>query len=247
MNNIRESNRRGGFTLLELLVVIGLIAVLISISAVMYANYVDSARETATATLIDKIHQQLSQRIEAFNRAMVKENLDRAISLKQQEVIGMSPKAAEILVKKDRFRMFFLQRFDESDDHDNNGTPDIIDRIIRHVDTLSAGAPVSHEGVAITLPSRTRKYSGRYRAARAARETGRLYFRLPGFNPNSFTVRIKITDKDVEKDRLAASFKNGFVAYDTIGERLGMLGSCRRRNGLQREEDVRIGIYGWYD
>lgn len=131
---------RRGFSLLELLIVIGIIAFLAAISAVMYANFVETARERATAATIRKIHEQLQQRIAAFNRHLDQQRLDAVIAQKQAAVLGMSPQAARILVKKDRFRDAFPQHFAEllgpdgapgaaGTDDDSNGTSDDLTEI----------------------------------------------------------------------------------------------------------------------
>ncbi len=141
MNHTRQSTKRGGFSLLELLIVIGIIVFLISISGVFYANFLDRTRETATAGKIKKIHEQLKQRIDAFNRHFTEQkrngSLNGAVDQKVRELQqvysapGVSREAAEILVRKDRFRLAFPQSFnpDETPDANANGTPDIVERI----------------------------------------------------------------------------------------------------------------------
>jgi prepilin-type N-terminal cleavage/methylation domain-containing protein len=61
---------RRGFTLVELMVVIGIIVILISILGVTLSHMGQQAKEAATNTTITKIHRMLEQRMEAFDRAM---------------------------------------------------------------------------------------------------------------------------------------------------------------------------------
>lgn len=60
--------RRSGFTLVELLVVIGIIAFLFAISFIAVMGAVGSAREKATITTIRKVDAILTKRIEGFER-----------------------------------------------------------------------------------------------------------------------------------------------------------------------------------
>lgn len=65
-------NRQAGFTVIELLVVIGLILLMISIFAAVFGNTILTARERATQATILKIDGLLQQRLESFNRAVDK-------------------------------------------------------------------------------------------------------------------------------------------------------------------------------
>ncbi|ADG66255.1 hypothetical protein Plim_0405 [Planctopirus limnophila DSM 3776] len=67
-----SQHRRAGFTVIELLVVIGLILLMISIFAAVFGNTILTARERATQATILKIDGLLQQRLESFNRAVDK-------------------------------------------------------------------------------------------------------------------------------------------------------------------------------
>jgi prepilin-type N-terminal cleavage/methylation domain-containing protein len=59
--NTQPSRGRPGFTLIELLVVIAIIAVLIGMSAGAYFRYIGGQRERNTKTLLQKLHNAVSQ------------------------------------------------------------------------------------------------------------------------------------------------------------------------------------------
>ena len=119
MTNHRVHRPRGGFTMVELLVVIGLILFLMTISVVAMSSAIGIARQRATQATLLKIHGLMQQRIDAFNRAMEKTNLQPAIDkLKNDLNVGSRPddqnKVYEVLVKKQIFRTRFPQNFAES-------------------------------------------------------------------------------------------------------------------------------------
>src|SRR5438270_6354321 len=64
MSNPR-SGRRAGFTLLELLVVIGIIAILMTLMAGAYFKVVEGQNESNTGTLVQKIGRTIDQQWQA--------------------------------------------------------------------------------------------------------------------------------------------------------------------------------------
>lgn len=75
MRQARPQFGRRGFTLIEVLVVIGLIAFLLSITIGTLRNAIGIARQRQTEATILKIHGLLQQRVEAFDRAVDRLNL----------------------------------------------------------------------------------------------------------------------------------------------------------------------------
>ena len=118
MTNHRVHRRRGGFTMVELLVVIGLILFLMSISIVALNGAIGIARQKATQTTLLKINGLMQQRIDAFNRAMERTNLQPAIDKLKRDWFqnyNFVPQdnVLEVMVRKQIFQTRFPQNFVE--------------------------------------------------------------------------------------------------------------------------------------
>ncbi|MBI5761223.1 MAG: type II secretion system protein [Planctomycetales bacterium] len=136
----RQPETRRGFTLLEILVVIGLISFLMVISLTVVANFITTAREKATATTIRKIHAMYQERIEAHQRSLKGPQYEAQVDAKLAQfqragVYGMQRKVAEILLRKDLEKAMLPQRFGELPDNltppatnTPNGHPDVFDQ-----------------------------------------------------------------------------------------------------------------------
>lgn len=104
--------------MVELLVVIGLIMFLMSISIVALGSALGIARQRATQATILKIHGLMQQRIDAFNRAMERTNLQPNID-KMVRDLGITYRKSQedkfyrVLVKKQIFQSRFPQNFNE--------------------------------------------------------------------------------------------------------------------------------------
>lgn len=68
MHTRRNSPSRAGFTLVELMITIGIIAILAGILVVALGAAGGKAREASTASLIKKINAQVQERLENFDR-----------------------------------------------------------------------------------------------------------------------------------------------------------------------------------
>ncbi len=131
---------RRGFTLLELLIVVSIIALLMSLSFVAMTGLSDQAEEDATVTTVQKINRLLEQRVEAFDRAFKGARKQNAISgtrtlLASNNIFGVREEVVEILAKKASFRFEFPQRMIEriaSGDTDTliTGVPDTVFRLV---------------------------------------------------------------------------------------------------------------------
>ncbi len=114
----RRKTARRGFTLLELLIVVALIALLLSIAVFALGRTITQARETATRTTLLKVDGLLQQRLEALrtlletpqrktemqNRLAAKKNY-----LQNNSITGVPEKMLQLMVYKDYFRAAFPQ------------------------------------------------------------------------------------------------------------------------------------------
>ncbi|QDT45110.1 hypothetical protein Pan241w_52280 [Gimesia alba] len=120
---------RSGFTIVELMMVVGILLFLIATSVFVVRNLGNTAREKATMSTITKINGLLTQRIDALRRASGanrnQTDLERLVSFRSTKLrrstsdstnIGLGAGASsvstdvlEILVAKDLFRQYFPQ------------------------------------------------------------------------------------------------------------------------------------------
>jgi prepilin-type N-terminal cleavage/methylation domain-containing protein len=122
-----RSTRRG-FTIVELMMVVGILLFLIAASAVVVRNIGNTAREKATIATITKVNGLLTERIESMRKALnstknndqlsqlvvQKYNTLRARSDIKGKASAISRPVVEIMVMKDIFRDNFPQMGGES-------------------------------------------------------------------------------------------------------------------------------------
>ncbi len=110
--------RRCGFTLLELLIVVALIAILVSLGGYLLGRSITQAREGATRTTLLKLDGMLQQRLEAFRTLMdspQKQNeVKSRIAAKKSQmqtagINGLNEKMLQLMVYKDYYRNGFPQ------------------------------------------------------------------------------------------------------------------------------------------
>jgi prepilin-type N-terminal cleavage/methylation domain-containing protein len=120
MNKRHFEHRRRGFTLVEILVVVGIILFLMTISVIGLRNAVGLARQRQTEATILKVHGLIQQRMDAFYRAMERTNLQQANDKLRWDWlnkcnIALSEKVTEVLTKKKALIDRFPQCFRELD------------------------------------------------------------------------------------------------------------------------------------
>ncbi|MFO0919076.1 MAG: type II secretion system protein [Planctomycetaceae bacterium] len=119
-----RSHRRAGFTLVELMIVIGIIIFLAAILVVAIGNSGTHAREEATAALIRKVSNQVQERLEALDRLRSQPqwtNVDAPNYQRTQQNQGnmITVEQAKILLLKLRMKELFPQSFKELQNLDN--------------------------------------------------------------------------------------------------------------------------------
>ncbi len=124
----RGTRRPGGFTLLEILVVVSIIAALIAISVAVYGNMMESARRAATMVTISKADKLLQQQITAWSKEF--RNSTEIKQTSQHPVITnlvSGTHAQEALALKFYFKLHFPQNATEAAGFD--GIPETNDDV----------------------------------------------------------------------------------------------------------------------
>ncbi|MCX7408730.1 MAG: type II secretion system protein [Planctomycetales bacterium] len=154
MKTLKPSDKRRGFTMIELLIVIGLIALLMSFSFMALRAAISSARIAATKTTIRKVHTQLQQRFESYRfQSSKQELLTKQVAQQQALNVGFpymdrNGPLLEVFARKEFVRRNFPQSFAElcnqtgdptSSSFGKPGVPDVDDDSNGSVDFISPG------------------------------------------------------------------------------------------------------------
>ena len=120
MNTRKNITSRPGFTLLEVLIVVGIIATLTAMSVVVMSGIAEQANEEATVATIRKLDGLIEARIESFDRAFSQRGTfyNKYVAatnalLQQKNIYGVRPEVVDVLAKKVAFRHNFPQRFED--------------------------------------------------------------------------------------------------------------------------------------
>lgn len=109
-----QAERRGGFTMLELLIVLMIITIIASISFAVYGAAVENAREAATKATLRQLDSALQERLNAFQRVSLRSQAQQfKFAYDANRPMGASRiplELAELLIRKDRFKAAFPQR-----------------------------------------------------------------------------------------------------------------------------------------
>lgn len=126
MKSSSQRKAEAGFTLVELLIVISLIAFLISALGMTIGTLMANAREAATIATIRKIDGILTERMQGLERVFGGADFRKFVDRTHEKLLngdpvltggtqlyGLSRKATETLARKEFAREFFPQRFAE--------------------------------------------------------------------------------------------------------------------------------------
>jgi prepilin-type N-terminal cleavage/methylation domain-containing protein len=109
----RQGRRRSGFTLIEIMMVVGLIAFLATILIVALRGGITGAKAQATKATVTKVSGLLKQRIEAWNRVDFKSAFQPQIN-SMLGVAGGDADLAQILAQKQMYQVYFPQTWAEA-------------------------------------------------------------------------------------------------------------------------------------
>lgn len=115
-HHIKLQPRRSGFTLIEILVVVGIILLLMTISVGALRSAIGTARQNQTEATIMKVNGLMQQRLDAFYRAMERTNLQQAKDKMKRDWYStynfVPPDAAiEVMTKKSIIQSRFPQNY----------------------------------------------------------------------------------------------------------------------------------------
>jgi type II secretory pathway pseudopilin PulG len=134
-NMRRQASRRTGFSLIEILVVIGLITFLTAAIVAVIPRVANASKVAATKATIKKVDEMLNDRINGFRRWIQKQDQQAGLGtpayvLQAQSVTGTtilapgtSLAAAKVIAIKVLFKMYFAQAYSELDPSIQSANP----------------------------------------------------------------------------------------------------------------------------
>lgn len=148
-SRFRRSRSHRGFTLLELLIVVGIIGILMSALGVTISNMLESAKSARTLSTLQKVEGLINERRKGMERSFTRPSFQASIKRRVDSMIlgdptrnipglpGISEKAVETVLRKDWARFYLPQTFSEfmiaaqllnqNIDTDSSNYPDILE------------------------------------------------------------------------------------------------------------------------
>ena len=166
-----DSRFSRGFTLLELLIAVGIIGILMSALGVTISNMLESAKSARTLSTLQKVEGLINERRKGLERSFTRPSFQVSVKRRVDSMVagdptrnipglpGISEKAVETVLKKDWARFYFPQTFSEfmiaaqflnqNIDTDSTGIPDILQskEDINGNGLLDAGEDVNGNGL----------------------------------------------------------------------------------------------------
>ncbi len=114
----RDRIRRGGFTLVELLVVVTIIAILVGLSAAAVGKYIAVSQSNATEATIRKVYTKLMPQVESVVKSAREENMATTVGATNANTImllaGNDARRARVIYIKARLKQEFPISFNEA-------------------------------------------------------------------------------------------------------------------------------------
>ncbi len=122
-NVFRAASRRGGFTLIELFVVVVILSILASMIVVVFGQTGNNARTAGTQTLIKQLDSVLKDRLEGFRRYNFRSEAQQFTFSRGLNPASYPVSTMEVVVRKLRYRGAFPQRVQDLYGFDNQADP----------------------------------------------------------------------------------------------------------------------------
>ncbi len=110
---MRSARRHSGFTLIEILISIGIMALLSTILVIAIQPSLENAKISATKSIIAQIDRQLQARLQAFNKLNFEEPGNYVVAQARRDGMNLTDAEAKALVAKSKYRLEFPQRLED--------------------------------------------------------------------------------------------------------------------------------------
>lgn len=154
------SDRRGGFTLVELLTVMAVISLLVAMTAMMMGTVRESARKDQTRALLNTINEILMTKWESYATRPLPIVLPSMTDNESLQIPARESARVRLIMLRDLMRMEMPDRYSD--------VADAAPIHARAVRTPPAGTPFVPVAVTWTTPASVTNYTNRLRSTRTA-------------------------------------------------------------------------------